>query len=973
MQGPPHPGPGELGGRYVLLRELGAGGMGRVYAAHDKALGRDVAVKVLRESFEVPSAIARFEQEAKAAGSLNHPNVLTVFDIGWKDGQPFIVTELLVGSTLKQLLHEGPLTSREASSLALQLAAGLAAAHARGIVHRDIKPANLFVVGGERLKILDFGVAKLLQHDDPEEALTDTGRAVGTVAYMSPEQVRAQPITDRSDVFSFGLVLYEMLAGRRPFVRPTSVATAYAITADEPEPLPGGLPVRLVKLLEACLRKEPGKRPAIGAALGELQQLASTSTVAMTPLYVPILSKERLLGRTVRSPLVVATAAAAVVVLAVALGLAVRALWPREHRPPLQGTIAAFPFALRPDTEATYLGEGMVDLLSTALDTAGVRGVSPRRAVQAARQEKNSRAAAARLGAVGYLTGTVEGAKGQPLRLTLELHDTADGWLRLRVTAEADAAEPLKALRLLVAQVLPQVVAAGGPSKASPSYSASEEALRAFLEAEALLRHSEWTKAAAAFQRAVAADHEFALAHYRLAVTVALREPGLAADSVNRALQSRQRLSPTEAALAEAFSDFLAGRVASAEQDYQALLTRTPEDVETHFQLGELLFHWNPLRGRSSAEAAERFNETVVLDPRQGPALVHLIDLAEMSGGKALALALADRYLESAEGDETAGLLPFRWVRTWAAGDPAGREKIYAELQEHLEEVPNVLTRSYWEGDGFASARRLAAILLSAPETNVRHAYGLFALAVLDLAQGRPASARAEMAKAVSLTSDAGMRYYAAWLETQELAQATPLQLATARKRALEADFSHSPALEPYRLHVAGVLALRMGDVAAASAHAAALEKAQGIEPDSVRSDLARDLRAELAFSRGDADEAWRHLDSQRLQIPYRTSGLFAHVAPRLLRARLLDLRGQPREAARVLSVSHFYDFLTPAERTQALLYSAPLLEKAGEPAAAASQYRELAALLQGCEPELQPRLQQALAAADRLEHKPPR
>ena len=231
-------------GPYEIVSPLGAGGMGEVYRARDERLGRDVAVKVLLGDFSANAdRLRRFEQEARAASALNDPHILAVFDVGSHEGAPYLVTELLEGQSLRERLREGPLPVRKALELAAQTARGLAAAHERGIVHRDLKPENLFLTHDGRLKILDFGLAKLTQSDDSQSLLaaaptrlpsTEAGAILGTVGYMSPEQVRGQPADARSDLFALGTILYEMLSGRRAFERGSSADTLSAILRDDP-------------------------------------------------------------------------------------------------------------------------------------------------------------------------------------------------------------------------------------------------------------------------------------------------------------------------------------------------------------------------------------------------------------------------------------------------------------------------------------------------------------------------------------------------------------------------------------------------------------------------------------------------------------------------------------------------------------------------------------------------------------------
>jgi Tol biopolymer transport system component len=266
-------GPYEIGG------PLGAGGMGEVYRAHDSRLGRDVAIKVLPSAFSAdPERLQRFEHEARAAAALNHPNLLAIYDIGQHlapdadQASPYIVSELLDGGTLRERLEAGHIPVRKAVEFAVQIANGLAAAHEKGIVHRDLKPENLFVTGVGRVKILDFGLAKLTQAEPPVAGIsalpttpphTTPGVVLGTIGYMSPEQVRGLPVDYRSDIFAFGAVLYEMLSGQRAFRGDTTADTMTAILKEDPRDLPADerkIPPALARIVDRCLQKAPAAR-----------------------------------------------------------------------------------------------------------------------------------------------------------------------------------------------------------------------------------------------------------------------------------------------------------------------------------------------------------------------------------------------------------------------------------------------------------------------------------------------------------------------------------------------------------------------------------------------------------------------------------------------------------------------------------------------------------------------------------------
>src|SRR5512143_3586363 len=235
-------------GPYEILSPLGAGGMGEVYRAKDPRLGREVAVKVLPASFSNDAdRLRRFEQEARAAGLLNHPNITAVYDIGSHGGAPYVVTELLEGETLRGALAGGHLSARKAIDHAVQLAQGLAAAHEKGIVHRDLKPENVFVTKDGRVKILDFGLAKLTHAEEGSggsltglqtaTAATEPGVVMGTMGYMAPEQVRGKSADARSDIFAFGAILYEMLSGKRAFHGDSAADTMSAILREDPPDL----------------------------------------------------------------------------------------------------------------------------------------------------------------------------------------------------------------------------------------------------------------------------------------------------------------------------------------------------------------------------------------------------------------------------------------------------------------------------------------------------------------------------------------------------------------------------------------------------------------------------------------------------------------------------------------------------------------------------------------------------------------
>ncbi len=374
---------GKTLGHYQITNPLGKGGMGEVYQARDDRIGRDVAVKVLPMEYAADKdRLRRFEQEARAAGQLNHPNILTVYDVGTQEGAPYIVTELLHGESLQEIVHPGGLGVRKSVDIAVQIANGLAAAHEKGIIHRDLKPANVFVTRDGYVKILDFGIAKLASprsvHGSEETTLmnatTEAGKLLGTVGYVSPEQLRGQPVDHRTDIFSLGCVLYEMLAGQRAFQGPTAADTVTAILSKDPAPLsaPGlEIPPALQAIVSQCLEKSPEDR------------FSSAHDVALAlrlfPGQTEMIGPQPGAGRppmSLRRRLAVAGLAVLLLVAAII------AVWKLLSRPPTQRQeavqgqsvrVVVLPFENLGAAEDAYFAAGMTEEITSRL--ANVQGL----------------------------------------------------------------------------------------------------------------------------------------------------------------------------------------------------------------------------------------------------------------------------------------------------------------------------------------------------------------------------------------------------------------------------------------------------------------------------------------------------------------------------------------------------------------------------------------------------------------------
>ena len=608
-------------GRYEILKRIGAGGMGEVYRARDVTLGRPVAIKVLRgAASKDPERLARFEQEARSVSALNHPNIVTIYEIGTVDEVRYIAMELVEGRTLRQILPEGPLLTRRVLQLAAQAAEGLAEAHEAGIVHRDLKPENIMVTQG-RVKILDFGLAKLVAPVDADASTgsfdspaTEPGRVLGTVRYMSPEQAMGRPLDFRSDQFSCGAILYEMVTGRPAFRRPSAAQTLSSIIEDRPEPisvLNPAVPPPLRWIIERCLAKDPSERYASTRDLarelaGVLDHLDEVSSGSRHPAPRGRAGKLQLPSR---RALIVATVALAV--------LASGALWSvtRRASSPPRTTVAAATARAKARRSVAVLGfknlsglrdtawlsAALAEMLTTELAAGGRLRTIPGENVGRMKMElslsdaeslaSDTLARVARnLGTDMVLLGSYVTLPGDQVRLDLRLQDVATGETVAALGENGTqtglvglVARAGSRLRQSMGVEEPPAAEAGRMAAGAPS---NLKAQRLYAEGLGRLRVLDALAARDLLEKAVAADPGSPLARVALADAWAtLGYDTRARQEAKRAFDLSASLSREERLAVEGRYRETSGEWARATEIYGALRAFFPDNVEYGLRL----------------------------------------------------------------------------------------------------------------------------------------------------------------------------------------------------------------------------------------------------------------------------------------------------------------------------------------------------------------------------------------------------
>ena len=872
--------------------------MATVYLARDLRHESQVAIKVLRPELAAVLGAERFSREIRITAALQHPSILPLLDSGDANGLPFYVMPYVEGESLAQRLHrETRLTLEEAIRLAAEVADGLAYAHAKGFVHRDIKPANILLANGHAV-IADFGIARALINTAGNR-ITDSGMAIGTAPYMSPEQAGSESVDGRSDIYSLGCVLYEMLSGAPPFTGPSAQAIM-ARNAVDPVPsirtVRATVPQALEGVINKALAKTPQDRFATAAEFRDaLVRAAAMPVTREIPRHI---TRRRRLAGVLAAAVVVAAAA---VVFRAGGGA-----------PPLDlNRVMVFPLLLPGDWRgSSTAGEDVATVIGSAMDGAGsLRWVDGWQFLSPSQRDAirtlgiNEARAIAREQRSGFLVSGKLVARGDSAEVFLELHDVGgDSLIKRASGTSAPIGESWRASMAAVTAILPSLIRTAVPDVESEWRARPPQAVAHFLLGESAFRRARFSAALAEFQRAIEVDSTFGLAAVRGAQVASWNhQAGEAATLIRTA--ARTRLAPRYQRFAAGFRAYLNGQADSAVAELRAAIALDSSMSVAWMQLGEVYIHLLPAEGNSDSLAEAAFARARALDSTSATQQFHLVEILTRKGDSTRATAMAREFISTAADTQLAREIE---LVSACAGGVMRKVDLRATASRHP--LPLLLAGKSLGSSATtskcaqASYQTLLQVDTSAsPEADSRRFFGLMGTFNGLLGRG-------ETAEAIRAVEQFRLRwgygrslYLLAGPVVPALADSAR---AVARQDSVDAGADYAGIRFPVRLWELGVWAAAEGKPALAGAVASrlAMRADSGRRVDTL---LAASMAAHAALARGDSAAALRRFEAL-LKAPAPVAELTWNEAAsfgydRVLMGRLLLARKDPARAIRVL------------------------------------------------------------------------
>ena len=951
-----------LAGHYLLDRELGGGGMSRVFVARETALDRQVVVKVLPPDLAAVLSADRFRREIQLAASLQHPHIVPLFAAGQAGELLYYTMPLVEGESVRaRLRRDGELPVPEAVRVLRDVADALSYAHRHGVVHRDIKPDNVLLSDHHAL-VTDFGVAKALDAASRHSTLTATGLVLGTPAYMAPEQAAADPHTDhRADIYALGVLGYEILAGRPPFAGPSAQAIVAAQLTQAATPLAEvrpSVPPALAALVMRCLEKRPADRwQSAAEVLDALEALGAPA--GTVPSAAPRARRR-----------IAAPALGAALVVALAVGLMLRR---SGNTAPLDpNLVAVAPFDV-PDPRLSLWREGLVDLLSRNLDGAGpLRSVPPTTVIRRWRG-RSDRLSAAELGrrtsARLIVFGNLIGAGPDSVRLTATALDAVSE----RPLAELELWEAGDRMDRLADSLTVRLLRELGRTRGIQVFrtgslgSTSLPALKAFLHGEQWFRRAAWDSALASYQQAIALDSTFPLALRRAGQVLGWQRSAF--DSTSKAMALRagalnHGLAPRDSLLVTA--DSLSGAVymtvpasdwsvlSRAHEVARELTRRYPDDFESWYALGEALYHFGSPVGSGAQEALEAFDRAIAIDSSFAPAYIHPVELALWLGGPDAGERYAAGYLELDPTDVSASgiALAQRIIEAWRTGPSAITQLVSNASPAGLIDAAAALRRS---PDSTESTITVLRALVEAPPGDARwlsrddreRRLGVALLYRGHVREGAQVLFRNPGTVPPHL------------VEAALMGGVPPETAGPVFRRWLEEGAGLPVAVLPWWLS--------QRDSASIREFGRRSDSAAGASPGGTARARARHAseaaQAYLTLLRGDTTAAIRRFEALPDSLcPF-------CFFERLTLARLLSARQQDQEAAQVME-GWLVELLTPSEVLWTL-ERARVAERLGDRETAARDYQYVVDIWRRADPQLQPYVAEAREGLVRVAREP--